>query len=132
MAAWLAIGKNIATVSHSTALHVQGLVDEPPVQVHITIPRSRRSLTSTRSVRIHTVVSPLPGRDLTICDGLIVTNALRSILDTAESGISIADLRLATKRAIEAELTSVEGLQSSSAERSRRVARQIQRALSGG
>jgi predicted transcriptional regulator of viral defense system len=131
MAAWLAVGKHIATVSHSTALHVQGLIDEAPAEVHVTIPRSRRSLTSTRAIRIHTVVSPLPKKDLTICDGLIVTTAERSILDSAEAGSSLAELRLAAARALQQGLVSEQDLLASSAERSHRVARQIQKALDG-
>jgi len=44
VAAWLAIGKDVAVVSHESALNLWDLSDGVPDDVHVTVPRARRSL----------------------------------------------------------------------------------------
>src|SRR5579859_1226964 len=59
LAAWLAVGKDVAVVSHESALELLGLSDIIPDAVHLTMPRSRRSLPSTWGVKIHTTERPI-------------------------------------------------------------------------
>src|SRR5690242_4300023 len=44
VAAWLAVGKDAAVVSHASALDLLGLSDVVPDLVHLTVPRSKRHL----------------------------------------------------------------------------------------
>jgi predicted transcriptional regulator of viral defense system len=129
IAAWLALGKHIAVVSHASALHLLGLVDSPPAVVHITLPRSRRNVTSTRSLAIHTVVAPLSRADLVLAEGVIATTPLRSILDATSLGLPLANLKVAIERALDRKLLTADDLRDAAGPRGRRVSRQINRVL---
>lgn len=59
LAAWLAVGKTVAVVSHDSALDLLGLSDVIPDAVHLTVPRRRRHLPALPGVKIHTTVRPL-------------------------------------------------------------------------
>src|SRR5947209_2538283 len=64
LAAWLAVGKEIAVVSHESALDLLDLSDVIPNAVHLTVPRSRRSFPSLPGVKIHTSSRRLRPSDL--------------------------------------------------------------------
>ncbi|MGH2588206.1 MAG: type IV toxin-antitoxin system AbiEi family antitoxin domain-containing protein, partial [Dehalococcoidia bacterium] len=66
MAAWLAVGKDDAVVSHSSALDLLGLSDVIPNTIHITVPRARRHLPVLSGVTIHTTTRPLRSTDVTV------------------------------------------------------------------
>ena len=51
MAAWLAVGKQNAVVSHESALDLLDLSDVSPDRVHLTVPRSRRGLAAPPAQR---------------------------------------------------------------------------------
>src|SRR5437016_1477620 len=59
VAAWLAVGKSAAVVSHDSALDLWGLSDLIPDAVHLSVPRSRRHFPSLPGVTIHTTTRPL-------------------------------------------------------------------------
>src|SRR3990172_7134458 len=86
VAAWLAIGKRSAVVSHESALALHDLSDIVPDAVHVTVPRARRYLRSFPGVRVHTSIHPLAGMDVVEREGVRVTAPARSILDAAEAG----------------------------------------------
>ena len=56
IAAWLAMGKEVAVVSHESALEILGLSDVVPAVVHITVPRAKRYRSASRGVAIHTTM----------------------------------------------------------------------------
>src|SRR5581483_9473773 len=131
LAAWLAVGKESAVVSHESALDLLDLSDVIPDAAHLTVPRSRRNLPTLPGVKIHTTVRPLPPRDLTYRDGMVVTSATRTILDAAEAGTAPDQIELAVRQAVERGLAAPDELRRGAAERGRRVAALIEGALEG-
>ncbi|MHB8618595.1 MAG: type IV toxin-antitoxin system AbiEi family antitoxin domain-containing protein [Chloroflexota bacterium] len=129
LAAWLAIGKDAAIVSHESALDLLDLSDVIPDAAHLTVPRSRRNLPSLPGVKIHTTIKPPRPRDLTYRDGMVVTSATRTILDAAEAGVAPDQVELAVRQAVERGLAAPEGLRWGAAERGRRVVALIDGAL---
>ena len=58
LAAWIAVGKDVAVVSHDSALDLLDLSDVIPDAAHLTVPRSRRNLPKLPGVKIHTTIRP--------------------------------------------------------------------------
>ncbi|GAC1461350.1 MAG: hypothetical protein PVSMB1_11810 [Gemmatimonadaceae bacterium] len=87
-AAWLAIGKDQAVVSHESALDLWELSDVVPAAVHLTVPRFYRSRTkrSLSGVVIHTTSRELVGDDVRRQHGIRLTSPERTLLDAAEDG----------------------------------------------
>lgn len=129
LAAWLAVGKDVAVVSHESALDILGLSDIIPGAVHLTVPRSRRNLPHLLNVKIHTTIRPFQQEDLMVRDGVTVTSATRSILDVAETGVAPEQIELAVAQAMERGLTTAQQLRHQALERGRRVATLIAEAL---
>ena len=129
LAAWLAVGKEHAVVSHDSALDLLDLSDVIPDAAHLTVPRSRRNLPTLPGVKIHTTVRPPGPRDLTYRDGMVVTSAARTILDAAEAGTAPDQVELAVRQAVERGLATPDELRRGAAERGRRVAALIDGAL---
>ncbi len=129
LAAWLAVGKDVAVVSHDSALDLLDLSDVIPDAVHLTVPRSRRDAPAIPGVRIHTTVRALGPHDLTYREGMVVTSATRTILDAAEAGTAPDQIEMALAQAVERGLASPDELRQGAAERGRRVAALIDGAL---
>jgi len=129
LAAWLAVGKANAVVSHESALELLGLSDVVPDAVHLTVPRSRRNLPSITGVKIHTTSRPIGKNDKTTRDGIAVTSANRTILDAAESGVSPEQIEDAVAQAVERGLVTPRELQHAASERGRRVIEVVDRSL---
>ena len=129
LAAWLAVGKDVAAVSHESALDILDLSDVIPDAVHITVPRSKRNLPSLPRVKIHTSARPIGAGDLVTRDGMAVTSATRSILDAAEAGTAPEQIEMAVLQAIDRGLATAQHLQREANERGRRVAMLITSAL---
>lgn len=129
LAAWLALGKDAAVVSHETALEILDLSDVIPDAVHLTVPRSKRNLPSIPGVRIHTSSRTIRADDVVVRDGVSVTSATRSILDAAETGTSPEQIEMAVTQAVERGLATPERLREDAAERGKRVEALISRAL---
>jgi predicted transcriptional regulator of viral defense system len=129
LAAWLALGKETAVVSHDSALDLLELSDVIPDAAHLSVPRSRRNLPSMRGVKIHTTARPFGPSDLTYRDGMVITSATRTILDAAEAATAPDQIELAVVQAIERGLATPDQLRRGAAARSRRVATLIEGAL---
>lgn len=100
MAAWLAVGKDRAVVSHESALDLLDLSDVIPNRIHITVPRSVRNLPKLPMVSIHTTTRPLRLEDVRNVEGMRVTSPVRTILDAAEWGTMGNQIELAIWQAI--------------------------------
>jgi predicted transcriptional regulator of viral defense system len=129
MVAWLAVGKDTAVVSHERALDLLDLSDVIPDAIDLTVPRSKRNLPALPSVTIHTTTRPLRPDDVTTRDGIRLTAAARTIVDTAEAGTAPEQVELAIRQAIERGLTTPEHLCQATHERNRRVAELVCSAL---
>ncbi|MDO8690623.1 MAG: type IV toxin-antitoxin system AbiEi family antitoxin domain-containing protein [Dehalococcoidia bacterium] len=129
LVAWLVVGRDVAVVSHESALDILGLSDIIPDAVHVTVPRFRRNLPSLPGARIHTTARPLGKEDLLTRDGMAVTSATRSILDAAETGTAPEQIEMAVAQAIDRGLATAQELQRGASDRGRRLAKQIEDAL---
>ncbi|MGH2558965.1 MAG: type IV toxin-antitoxin system AbiEi family antitoxin domain-containing protein [Thermomicrobiales bacterium] len=129
VAAWLAVGKDKALVSHESALDLLNLSDVIPRTIHLTVPRSKRYLPTPQGVTIHTTTRPLRPADVSFRDGIRLTSATRTILDAAEAGTGPEQIELAVKQAIARGLTTRTLLQQAAQERSQRVVGLIAGAL---
>ena len=122
IAAWLAVGKDAAVVSHESALDLLGLSDVIPDAIHLTVPRAKRHLPNLPGVIIHTTTRPMQPADITVRDGVRLTAAARTILDAAETGTAPEQIEKAVIQAVERGLTTTQQLQRYASQRSRRVA----------
>ncbi len=129
LAAWLAVGKDVAVVSHESALDLLGLSDVIPSAVHLTVSRARRNVPSIPGVKIHTTVRPLGPADRVVRDGIVVTSATRSILDAAEAGTAPEQIEVAVVQAVERGLATPAHLRRGADARGGRVARLVANAL---
>ena len=129
VAAWLAVGKDAAVVSHESALDLLGLGDVIPDAVHLTVPRSKRHLPDLPGVAIHTTTRPLSPSDVVVRDGIRLTSATRTILDTAEAGTAPEQVELAIRQATARGLTTRRQLEQEAGMRSQRVQSLVSRAL---
>ncbi len=100
MAAWLAVGKERAVVSHESALDLLEHSDVIPNWIHLTVPRSVRNLSRIPMVKIHTTTRPLRPEDVRYIEGMRVTSPVRTILDAAEWGTAGNQIELAVWQAI--------------------------------
>jgi len=129
VAAWLAVGKGVAVVSHESALDLLGLSDVIPNAIHLTVPRAKRHLPNLPGVIIHTTIRPLLPADVTVRDGVRLTAAGRTIIDTAEAGTAPEQIEKAVIQAVERGLTTTHQLVQHASQRNRRVARLVTDAL---
>jgi predicted transcriptional regulator of viral defense system len=129
LAAWIVLGKDVAVVSHDSALDLLDLSDVIPDAAHLTVPRSRRHLPKLPGVKIHTTARPLPPGDLTYREGMVVTSASRTILDAAKAGTAPDQIELAVVQAVRRGLALPDELRREAGTRGRRVAALIDSAL---
>jgi len=129
LAAWLALGRDGVVVSHESALEILDLSDVIPNAVHLTVPRSRRNLPSLPGVKIHTSSRPVLVGDITVRDGIPITSATRSIIDSAEAGTAPEQIEMAVAQAIGRGQATKDQLRVRARERSRRIAALVSHAL---
>jgi predicted transcriptional regulator of viral defense system len=129
-AAWLALGRESAVVSHESALDLYELSDVIPDAVHLTVPRSRRYLFALTGVRLHTSTKPLDPSEIVERDGVRVTTPARSILDAADTGVGPEQIEMAVRQALGRGLVTAEQLRKGAADRPRRVNKLVEGALS--
>lgn len=129
VAAWLAVGKESAVVSHESALDLLELSDVIPYATHLTVPRSRRNLPKLLGVRIHTTTRPFGPHDIVIRDGMKVTSPARTILDAAEAGTAPEQIEMAIWQALARGIATSAVLVEGARTRSRRVQRLVEGAL---
>ncbi|MCC7107426.1 MAG: type IV toxin-antitoxin system AbiEi family antitoxin domain-containing protein [Chloroflexi bacterium] len=131
VAAWLAIGKDVAVVSHASALELWDLSDVVPEAVHLTVPRERRSLCNRppRGVVVHTTTRPFGDGEVRVHEGIRVTAPERTILDAAEAGTQPEQIEMAIGQAIRRGWIDPSRLRARASARGPRVARLVERAL---
>lgn len=125
VAAWLAAGKQDAVVSHESALDLLDLSDVIPDSVHLTVPRGRRGYRGPTGVTVHTTRRPFRRRETIVRDGIRLTTAARSIVDSAEWGTDPHQVARAVSQALERGLATPAELLDAAEGRGRRVRRLI-------
>jgi predicted transcriptional regulator of viral defense system len=130
-AAWLAIGKDVAVVSHESALDLWDLSDIIPAAVHLTVPRAQRFLANRplSGVIVHTTTRPWRDGEVRRHEGIRLTSPERTILDAAEAGTQPEQIELAIAQARRRGWIDARHLRSSARGRGRRVANLVERAL---
>lgn len=128
-AAWLAVGKDRAVVSHESALDLHELSDVIPWGTHITVPRDARSVVQPAGVQLHTSTYPLPRREVRLVDGVRVTSPARTIVDLSATGGALEHVFSAVQDAIERGVTTPFELRSLARNRSVRVQDLIEQAI---
>jgi len=103
---WLAVGRDVAVVSHDSALALHELSDVIPSAVHLTLPRSKRYLRTPQGADIHFTTRPFASRDITARQGIRLTSPTRTIVDSAEAGIGPEQIELAVRQALERGMTT--------------------------
>ena len=121
VAAWLAAGRDIAVVSHESALDLLELSNVIPNAIHLTVDRAHRYLKPTPGVILHTSTRPLEPADIAIRDGIRMTSPARTIVDAAETGTDPAQIELAIRQALARRQTTSSRLEQTAATRGARV-----------
>jgi len=129
VAAWLAIGREAAVVSHGSAFALLELAHVVPSVVHLSVPRSHRYLPTLAHVRLHTTTRRLERADVVERHGLPVTAPIRTVLDAAAAGNCREQIETAIRRAMLRNLFLPDELSAAANERSRRVKAFVDRAL---
>lgn len=129
VAAWLAAGKEVAVVSHESALEILGLADVVPDHIHLTVPRSQRGRRDIPGVKIHTTMVPPDDNDVVIRNGMRVTNAVRSIAEAIRTGMAPEQAIVAVRQAIERGMATRAQLRQRAAREGGLVRRLMGRAL---
>jgi predicted transcriptional regulator of viral defense system len=127
--AWLAIGKDKAVVSHESALDLHDLSDVIPNAVHLTVPRSLRTVPKLPGVRVHTTTQQLTNAEVTIRDGIRVTSIPRTIVDTAATGVGPEQIKIAIQQALQRGQTTRRRILDATRHQSQRVQQLIELAL---
>ena len=131
VSAWLAVGKDVAVVSHETALDLWDLSDVVPDAVHLTIPRARRSLARhvPQGAIVHTTMRPWDSGEVRSNEGIRVTSPERSILDAAEAGTQPEQIDLAVAQGLHRGWIDVQRMRAKARARERRVVTLVEQAL---
>jgi predicted transcriptional regulator of viral defense system len=129
VAAWLATGKEVAAVSHESALDMLGLSDVIPRAVHLTVPRSNRYRSASPGVVIHTTTRHFGKSDVVVRDGVRVTSPARSIIDTADTGTAPEQVMAAVAQAVDRGMATGSKLLAAAKGRGERVERLIRQAV---
>jgi predicted transcriptional regulator of viral defense system len=129
VAAWLAVGKDVAVISHESALELHDLSDVIPYQVHLTVPRSIRNHPKLAGVKIHTTMRGLGSKEIVQREGMSVTSETRSIVDAAETGTGPEQIEMAVYQALRRGVTTGEELSAATRGRSKRTQQLIERAV---
>jgi predicted transcriptional regulator of viral defense system len=131
VAAWLAVGKDVAVVSHETALDLWDLSDVIPGAVHLTVPRTQRSLARRPplSTVVHTTLRPWRDGDVRTREGIRVTSPERTLLDAAEAGTQPEQITMGIAEALRRGWLDGDRLRADARARGQRVADLVDRAL---
>ena len=131
MASWLTIGKDVAVVSHESAMDLLDLSDVIPNAIHLTVPRSRRHFPKLLGIKIHTTTRPFGPLDIVVRDGIRLTSPARTILDAAEAGSAPEQIEMAIQQAIARGFITPTQIANDARNRSRRVQRLVNSAMHG-
>jgi predicted transcriptional regulator of viral defense system len=128
-AAWLATGREVAVVSHESALDILGLSDVVPEVVHLTVPRAMRYRSGSPGVVIHTTTRRLAKSDTVVRDGVRLTAAIPSIIDAARTGTAPEQIVAAIRQALERGMATESQLLRAAKTRGGRVERLVRQVL---
>jgi len=106
IAAWLAVARADAVVSHESALELLDLTDVIADHVHLTLPRAKRGLRTPRGVRAHFTARPIERRQRRQVQGIPVTTVERTLADLLRTGGWTEQIDLAVRQAVERGLTT--------------------------
>jgi predicted transcriptional regulator of viral defense system len=131
VAAWLATGKDVAVVSHESALDLWDLSDVVPDAVHLTVPRARRSLAnrSPPGVVVHTTARSWDRGEVRSHEAVRLTSPERTILDAAEAGTQPEQIEMAIAQALRRGWIDARRLRTNARARGHRVAKLVERVL---
>ena len=129
IAAWLAMGKEVAVVSHESALEILGLSDVVPAVVDLTVPRAKRYRSASRGLAIHTTMRPIKKSDVVIRDGVRLTAPVRSIVDAAEAGTAPEQIVAAVGQALDRGMATESKLLAAAKARGGRVERLVRQVI---
>ena len=129
VAAWLAVGKDVAVVSHESALDLHELSDVIPNATHLTVPRSMRNLPKLPGVKIHTTTRAFEPGDVVTREGMRVTSVERTIADAADWGTGPEQIEMAVRQVLRGRMTSPKHLEAAISTRCRRVQNLIRGAM---
>ncbi len=129
VAAWLATGKEVAAVSHDSALDILGLSDVVPEVVHLTVPRARRYRSRFPGIAIHTTTRRLAKSDVVVRDGVRVTAPARAIIDAAQAGTAPEQIMAAVVQALDRGMATESKLLGVAKTRGGRVERLVRQVL---
>jgi predicted transcriptional regulator of viral defense system len=127
IAAWLQVGIPEAVVSHESAFELLGLSDLISHEIHLTIPREKRSVRRRPGVRLHTSSRLPTGTEVRRGYGVPVTSPERSIVDVLETGGLTEQVELAVRQSLSRGLTTPQRLLQEVTGRSRWVEAEINR-----
>ncbi len=112
-------------VSHESALALYDLSDVMPGKVHLTVPPDfGRGIPPGAPFVLHR--SALEPKDVTTHDGLLVTTATRSIVDSAAAGTAPDQIERAVRDALRRALTTPDRLRAAAARPAYRHRRTVQ------
>ena len=129
VAAWLAVGRDDAVVSHESALDIHDLSDIIPRAIHLTIPRSHRYRRRPPGVKLHTTVTPLVDEDVVIREGIRVASPARAIADATTAGAGPEQIEMAVRQGLERGITTPRRLRAASETRGKYVRDLIERSI---
>lgn len=129
VAAWLAVDRDTAVISHESALDLLDLADVIPNAIHLTVPRSRRGLAIPPGACVHTASEPPQPNEVVTIDGVRVTAAARTIVDVTAADLAPDQVELAIANALSRGVATEDELTAQAGRRGDRVADQIDRAL---
>jgi len=116
-------------VSHESALDILGLSDVVPEVVHLTVPRSKRYRTAIAGAAVHTTTRRIGKSDVVVRNGVRVTGAVRSIVDSAEAGTAPEQIITAVGQALDRGIATAPKLLRAAKARGGRVERLVREAL---
>ena len=128
-AAWQAVGKDKAVVSHESALDLHELSDVIPWGTHITVPREQRSAFRPEGVLLHTTMYPPTQREIDRIDGVRVTSPARTIVDLADTGRALEHVFSAVRDGLERGVVTQGELRRLAATRGARVSAVVDQAI---
>ncbi|WP_181813422.1 type IV toxin-antitoxin system AbiEi family antitoxin domain-containing protein [Gaiella occulta] len=128
-AAWVLAGREIAVVSHESALELYELSDAVPSKIHLTLPRRYRHRAAPVGVHFHYPREPLADGDVRRVHGLPTTSPERTILDALEAGTQHEQIEMAVRQAVDRALTTPQRLRAAAAGRAGTTRSMVERLL---
>jgi predicted transcriptional regulator of viral defense system len=122
---WTLWSRGRAVISHETALAVHELGDVMPARIHLTVPSSFQM--RAPAVVIHKAL--LEPSDIEQFEGFSVTTPVRSILDSAATGMEVDQLARTIRDAIDRGLLTASSLRAKADDFGSAAALAIERAL---